>query len=158
PNRAEAMQKIAEQQKEREQQMKEVLGDEKFAQLQDYNQTVGERMMLEQFGRDVEVTPEQKEQLLGIVLEEKKNMQINLGAEALNANKDPQSVISSPELMEKMLTQQKQVNERVLERASTVLTADQVRKLGPLLDSQIEMQRAGAKMAQQMFGGSGNAE
>jgi hypothetical protein len=111
---------------------------------------MGERVWLDQFGKDVEISPDQKEQLLAIVLEEKKNAQINRGAQ-LGTGKELQNVLGSPELMERMIAQQEEVNTRVLERAGNVLTADQVRKLEPLLKSQLDMQRAGAKMARQMF-------
>jgi hypothetical protein len=148
-DRAEAMKKIAEEQKQRQEQIKELLGDEKHAQFEQYSQTMGERVWLEQFGKDVEISPEQKEQLLGIVLEEKKNAQINAGA--LVKDKDLQNVLGSPEMMERMIAQQEEINTRVLERAGNVLTAEQIRKLEPVLKSQLEMQRAGAKMARQML-------
>ncbi len=150
-NRAEAMQKLGDDQKQRQDQIKQLIGDEKYAQFQDYNQTVGERMMLDQMGGDVALSPEQKDQLLGIVLEEKKNSQINNSGDPTTSSKDFQNVIGSPEAMDKLLAQQKQVNERVLERSGTILTPDQIRKLEPILNSQLEMQAAGAKMARQMF-------
>ena len=45
-DRVEAMKKIGEEQKQRQEQMKELLGDEKYSQFEQYNQTMGERMML----------------------------------------------------------------------------------------------------------------
>ncbi len=150
-DRAEAMKKIAADQKQRQGEIKDLLGEEKYAQFEQYSQTMGERMMLEQFGKDVEISPDQKEQLLAIVLEEKKNAQINTGAQLAKENMDIQNVIASPEAMERMIAQQEQVNDRVLERAGNILTAEQVRKLEPVLKSQLDMQRAGAKMARQMF-------
>jgi len=157
-DRAEAMKKIAEEQKVRQGEIKDLLGEEKYAQFEQYSQTMGERMMLEQFGRDAEILPDQKEQLLAIVLEEKKNAQINAGAQLGSENKDFQNAIASPELMERLIAQQEQVNARVVERAGNVLSAKQVRKLEPLLKSQLDMQRAGAKMARQMFANPGAGE
>jgi hypothetical protein len=152
-DRAEAAQKLGAQQKDRDAQMKELLGDDKFAQLQQYNQTVGERAMLEQFGKGLDISADQKEQLLALMGEEKKNVQINTGL-TTNPNKDFQAVLGAPEMAEKLMAQQEQVNERVLERATQFLTPEQVQKLEPVLKSQLDMQRAGMKMAQQMFGNS----
>jgi hypothetical protein len=149
--RAEVMQQMAADQKEREQQMKDLLGEEKFAQYQNYNQTIGERMAIEQLGKEVEITPEQSEFLMAIIGEEKKNAQINMGVDLSNSGQNMQAVLGSPEITERFLQQQEQVTARVLERASQVLTPDQVRKLAPVLESQLEMQRAGVKMARQMF-------
>jgi hypothetical protein len=152
-DRAEAAQKMADEQKDRDAQMKELLGEDKFAQLQQYNQTVGERAMLEQFGKGLDISADEKEQLLALMGEEKKNIQINTGL-TTNPNKDFQAVLGSPEMADKLMAQQEQVNERVLERATQFLTPEQVQQLEPVLKSQIEMQRAGMKMAQQMFGNS----
>jgi hypothetical protein len=144
------MKKIAEEQKQRQEQIKELLGDDKYPQFEQYSQTMGERMMLDQFGKDVEISPDQKEQLLSIVLEEKKNAQINAGAQ-LGTGQDFQNVLGTPEMMERLIAQQQEVNTRVLERAGNILTAEQVRKLEPVLKSQLDMQRAGAQMARHMF-------
>jgi hypothetical protein len=151
-NRAEAMQKMGDAQKQLQDQIKGLLGDEKYTQFQQYSQTLGERMMLDQFGKDAEITPDQKEALLNIVLEERKNSQINNGESLTKSPEDLSKMLNSPDAMEKTIARQQQINERVIERAGNILTADQVRKLGPLLDSQLQMQRAGVKMAQEMFG------
>ena len=55
------------------------------------------------------------------------------------------------EMQEQMFAQQEEVNIRVLERAGQILTPEQSAKLGPLLQSQLEMQKAGMKMAREMF-------
>ena len=86
--------------------------------------------------------------------EEKQNAQINLGGDTQTQKADNiQAVLGSPEAAEKMITQQEVANARVLERASQVLTPEQLGKLEPVLKNQVEMQRAGMKMARQMFGG-----
>lgn len=157
-NRAEAARKLADEHKKRKQELKELLGDEKFATYQEYNQTAGERMMLDQFGRQAEITPEQSEQLLAIILDEKKNFQINQGTQPSDPSKDWQKLLVSDEMKEKFLTQQEQINARVVERAGQVLTPEQLRKFEPILKNQIEMQRAGMKMARQMFGGANSEQ
>lgn len=150
-NRTEIAAKLAEDQKARDEQIHQLLGDDKYNQYQDYQQTLGERMLLEQLGGDLALNPDQKTQLLNIMREEKKNIQINTGGELAGAGRDPQAILGSQEAMDKILAQQEQVNARVLERSGQVLSPDQVRKLEPVLKSQIDMQRAGVKMAREMF-------
>jgi hypothetical protein len=150
--RAKVAKELAEKRAANEEKMKELLGEDKFAQYQDYNQTLGERMMLDQFARNAEVSPEQNEQLLAIMREEKKNVQINLGNPAADPTQDWQAMLGSDEATAKLFAQQEEVNNRVLERAAQVLTPEQMKKFGPVLQSQLEMQKAGLKMARQMFG------
>jgi hypothetical protein len=157
-DRTKMAQELAEKQKSNEESIKEVLGEDKFAQYEDYNQTIGERMMLEQFGRSVETTPEQTEQLLAIMREEKKNVQINLGSPTQGASQDWQAVLGSDEATSKIFAQQEEVNARVLERASQVLTPEQMQKFGPVLNNQLMMQKAGLEMARKMFGGDAKSE
>ncbi|HTG43894.1 MAG TPA: hypothetical protein VK633_05120 [Verrucomicrobiae bacterium] len=152
-DKAEIAKKLGEEHRAREGQLKEILGEEKFAQYQEYNQTVGERMMLDQFGKQAEISPDQNEQLLAIMREEKKNIQINQGTPAFDPNQDFQSIIQSPDAAEKLFSQQEQVNARVLERAGQVLTPEQMQKFEPIMKNQLNMQKAGLKMARQMFGG-----
>jgi hypothetical protein len=155
--RSKIAQELAEKNKQNQEQLKEMLGEEKYAQYQAYNQTLSERMMLEQFGKDVALSPEQNEQLLGIIREEKNNVQINRGSDPVDPTKDWQKMLSSGEAAERMYAEQEEVNSRVIERAGQMLTPEQLQKLGPLLKSQIEMQKAGMKMAQQMLGGDGTS-
>ncbi|MGZ8939012.1 MAG: hypothetical protein ACXW32_07365 [Limisphaerales bacterium] len=153
-DRAKVAQDLAAKRTENEEQIKELLGEEKFAEYQDYNQTMGERMMLDQFARSTEISPEQNNQLLAIMREEKKNVQINVGNQVPDPTQDWQAVLGSEEATQKLFAQQEEVNQRVLERAGQVLTPEQLEKFAPVLKSQIEMQKAGLNMARQMFGGN----
>jgi hypothetical protein len=85
--------------------------------------------------------------------EEKKNVQINTGQDFTKIE-NAQAAIGSPEMAQRLFDQQQRVNTRVLERAGEVLTPEQVQKLEPVLKSQLDMQRAGMKMAREMFGGA----
>ena len=151
--RAKVAQELAAKRAEKEEEMKELLGEEKFAEYQNYNQTLGERMMLEQFGRTADITQQQSDQLLAIMQEEKKNVQMNLGAQPADPNQDWQAILGSDEATAKLFLQQEEVNNRTLERAAQVLTPEQYEKFAPVLKNQLEMQKAGLRMARQMFGG-----
>lgn len=151
-DRTKVAQELAEKRKENEKEIEELLGEEKYGRYQDYTATLGERMMLEQFARGAEISPEQNEQLLAIMREEKKNVQINMG-QPTDGTQDWQAMLGSDEVTQRFFEQQEEVNQRVLERASQVLTPEQLQKFEPVLKSQAEMQRAGMNMARQMFGG-----
>jgi hypothetical protein len=99
----------------------------------------------------VELSQEQNQQLIGIIKEEKKNVQINRGAPPFDPTKDWQQVLQSGEAAEQLFSQQEEVNNRVLERAGQVLTPEQLEKFGPMLKNQLEMQKAGMRMAREMF-------
>jgi hypothetical protein len=151
-DRAKVAQELAAKRAEKDEEIKKLLGEEKFEEYQNYNQTLGERMMLEQFGRSAEISPEQNNQLLAIMQEEKKNVQINLGTQQADPTQDWQAVLGSDEATQRLFMQQEEVNNRVMERAAQVLTPEQLEKFGPVLKSQLDMQKAGLKMAREMFG------
>jgi hypothetical protein len=150
-DRTKVAKEIAEKNQKNQEQIKELLGDEKYAQFQDYNLTLPERMMLDQLGKQTDISPEQNQQLLAIFKEEKKNVQINRGTPAADPTKDWQQLLQTGEAAEQMFAQQEEANNRVLERAGQVLTPEQLEKFGPLLKSQIDMQKAGMRMAREMF-------
>lgn len=152
--RAKVAKELAEKHKKNQEQIKELLGDDKYAQYEDYNQTIGERMMLDQFGKQTEISTEQNDQLLAIMREEKKNAQINRGTDTVDPNRDWQKLLESGEAAEQLISQQEEVNSKVMERAAQVLSPAQMEKFAPVLKSQLEMQVAGMKMARQMFGGA----
>jgi hypothetical protein len=154
-DRNKVSQELATKRKEQEEKIKEVLGEEKFNQYQDYNQTIGERMMLEQFARGTDISTEQNEQILAIMREEKKNVEINLG-NPTDPNQNWQAVLASDEAMQRIFSQQQEVNQRVIERAGQLLTQEQIQKLEQALKDQQAMQEASLKMARQMFS-SGDA-
>ncbi|HEX7863227.1 MAG TPA: hypothetical protein VF773_23060 [Verrucomicrobiae bacterium] len=157
-DRTKVAQELAEKTKAKEEQLKELLGEEKFAQYQEYNQTIGERMMLEQFARGAELSPDQNEQLLAMIREEKRNVQADFGGQQFDPTKDWQEMVNSEEVMQRFYSQQEEVNERVLQRAAELLTPEQIKKLGPVLKNQIEMQKAGMNMAKQMLKSSGGQD
>ena len=154
-DRTKVAQELAEKNKAKEEELKKLLGEENFAQYQDYNQTIGERMMLEQFSRGADLTPDQNEQLLALIREEKGNVQADFGGQQMDPTKDWQEMINSEETLQRFFAQQEEVNKRVLQRAADLLTPEQIQKLGPVLKNQIEMQKAGMNMAKQMFNSNG---
>jgi hypothetical protein len=150
--RAELGKKMAEEQKQKEAQIQEFLGDEKFQQYKDYMGTMAERMVLDQFAKQTALKPEQMDQLLAAMKEEKENVQINQPISTdFGGNADFQKLAGSDEFIQKQMEQQEQINQNVLERARQILTPEQYTKFESQLKSQLAMQQLGLKMARKMM-------
>lgn len=151
----EAMKELAESGKQMEDQIKSVLGEDRYGKYQDYTTTMGERMLLNQFGQTANLKPEQNEALLQLMLEEKKAaMVINPGA--IPDNNDPAQglkLLEAGESAEKFLKQQEEINSRVLERAQSILSPEQLQSFASFQTNQLNMQRFGLRMAKTMFQG-----
>lgn len=139
-------------------QVANVLGAEGYAKFQDYERTLGDRMLLRQYtdqfaARGTPLADAQQKQLLSIMGEER----MKLPASPLDpGSNDPAAqmkAMRSGEMMEKQLENQKQINARVLARASTVLSPEQVNALRTSQEQMLEMQQMGMKMSREMFGG-----
>jgi hypothetical protein len=137
-------QSVSAQQKESEEQIKSFLGEERFAQYQEYQKTIGERMQLDQLrqqmdGSGTPVQDEQLKQLLALMKEERERVPPPFsGSEA--AAGDLEKMLSG-DFMEKQMAWQEEINRRVLERAYEESQTQQ-----------LNMQKLGAKMTKQLFG------
>lgn len=142
-------------QAESEELIKGLLGDEKFAEFNEYKKTMGERMILEQFKQQLDGTAgalkdDQFKQLLVMMHEERSKTPAAITPE------DPPDPANferqlSPEFMEKQFLAQEEVNRRVLERAGTVLSAEQLKTYGEFQTQQINMGRMSMKMTREFF-------
>lgn len=149
-NRTEQIQALAETQKTQQQKIKDFLGEENYQKYQDYNQTVGERLMLSQFGQQARLEPNQMEDLLQIVAEEKRAAQAANPALG-DPNENWAQYMENPQLMDELFAQQETVNSHVLERARGLLEPDQFQAYAAFQTNQLNMQRMGLKMAQKMM-------
>ena len=150
-------QSVQAQQKESEEQLKALLGEERFTQYQEYQKTVGDRMQLDQLRRQMEtagtpVQDEQLQQLLALTKEERERVPAPFPQDAQGAAANMERMVSG-EFMEKQMAWQEEINRRVLERATTVLTPDQLKAYEQFQTQQINMQKLGLKMMKGMFGG-----
>jgi len=161
-NRAATMEKVTQQQKESEEEMKAFLGEERFAQYREYNESMGDRMALQQFKQQMmNATPlrdDQEFQLQRMMKEEAKNIP-PAGADA-NESLEMRSwsVMVSEEAMDKHFKRQEEINQRVLERARTVLSEEQLAHFGKFQENQVNMQKVGLNMARKMMGPAKQAE
>ncbi|MEP6662365.1 MAG: hypothetical protein ABJC04_01760 [Verrucomicrobiota bacterium] len=142
---------FAEDKKSFENDVKDLLGDENFSQYQDYTKSLPDRMALtqlkSQFG-DNPLTESQSTQLLALMKEERQRPLA--GGEAINPEK--LDMMASDEAMEKYLHQQEEINQRVLERSTQLLSPEQMGIMSTSLSNNLAMQRMGMSMAKTMFG------
>jgi hypothetical protein len=157
-NRTELTTKMGEQQKAFDQEVKALLGDSRYAQYQDYQQTAGERMQLNAYkqqtaGSDHPLTDQQTEQLLGFMKEEKQNVAASTGQELSSTGQNAANLpgMLSGDKLEAFLDGQTQANQRVYDRAKDVLSPDQLAAFGKFQTNQLQMIRLGMSMANKMF-------
>jgi hypothetical protein len=157
---ADAMKAMTAQQSAIQDQVKALLGDTRYAEFQDYSGSIGQRMVLNQFSQQMAsgqapLTDTQNQQLLQIMADESKNAPNPLGSGNPNAVADPTALqaMMTEDGINQLLQQMEAVNQRVLDRAGTVLTADQLQAFADFQAAQTQMQRAGLTMASRMLNG-----
>ncbi len=138
--------------------LKELLGPEKKAKLDEFERGIGDRMALQQYqgsfasaGQPLDDT--QRAGLLQIMKEER----MKTPAGPLDpGNKDvaaAMKAMQSGDALEKSLATQRQLQQRVFDRAHTVLTPDQMNAFETAQKAQLQMQEMGVKMGKAMLGG-----
>src|SRR6266568_6071934 len=156
PDKAAAVTELSQERDESEDQLKAFLGEARYAQYKDYTATMAERMELDQFSRQLAssenpLTDEQTKQLLEIMKAEKKSIPEAFAGISMTSDGDWQSMFSEEQL-EKSFKQQEESNQRIVQRASAVLSPEQLQSLSSFQSSQLQMQRFGVTVAVKMFG------
>src|ERR1035437_7515936 len=156
-NRTEALSALTANQKSMDEQIKTFLGDDRYAQYKDYQETVGERTLLNQFklqaGSDYNLNDQQTEAMLSFMKEEQKSVAASTGLPLGDTDKDPaklQSLLSGNKVDE-LIAAQDTVGQRVYERARTILSPDQLDTWGKYQTNRMQMMRVGMNMAKKMF-------
>ena len=156
-NRTEMLATLTAEQKDFEEQLRGVLGETRYAQYQDYQQTVGERTQLSQFRQQTAgenaLTDRQTDQLLAFMKEEKQAVAAATGQPAPGAGQNVENMqaMFSGEGTEKLLQSQETVNQRVYERAREVLSAEQLGAFGKFQTNQLQLMRMGMSMARKFM-------
>ncbi len=152
---AAAKQSVADAKKQSEADIKALLGEQRYAQYEDYQKNVGERMQLDQLktqlaGENAPLRDEQTAQLLQIMKEEKLALPPAIPADQ---SEMPDKDTFTPQKMDEQLKWMDQYNARVADRAKSVLTPEQFINYQKFQEQQASMQKLGMQMARQMFGG-----
>lgn len=156
-NRAEMLATVTAEQKAFEEELRQFLGETRYAQFQEYQQTVGERAQLSQLRQRLTgenaLSDAQAEQLLALMKEEKKSVAAELGQAFPSPGQDAANMeaMFSEEGVEKLLRAQETVNQRVLERARGVLSEAQLSAFAAFQTNQLQLMRMGMNMARRFM-------
>ena len=141
-----------------EEKLKALLGPEKKSKLDEYDRTLGDRMALQQYsgsfsaaGQPLDDT--QRTGLLQIMKEERLKTPagpLDPGSKDMAA---AMKAMQSGDALNKSLATQRDLQQRVMARAHTVLTPDQMNAFAEAQKAQLQMQEMGVKMGRAMFGG-----
>ena len=152
---ADATKQIADAKKQTNADIKELLGDERYVQFEDYQKTMSERMQLDQFktqltGENLALRDEQSAQMMQIMKEEKAAVPPAIPDDQTQA---PKKENFTSEKLDQQLKWMDDYNRRVLDRAGQVLSPEQLTKYQSFQEQQASMQKLGLQMVRSMFGG-----
>ncbi len=139
-------------------QIKQTIGDSGYAQLDAWDKSAGDRMMLTMFkGQLGDTAPslstDQEGQLLQAMSEERQKFKFTTDfSNQNNFNGDIASMFTEDKINQ-FATESGQLMQNYLSRAQSILSPDQYQAFQNSLNSQQQMTAAGLKMALQMFGG-----
>ncbi len=155
-NRTEVFNNLTAEQKSFDEQIKAFLGDARYAQYKDYQETVSERTLLNQFkmqaGSDYNLTEPQTEALLAFMKEEKKNVAKATGLPVEEGQESARfQALTSDAKVSEMLQAQQTIGQRVYERARTILSPEQLDTLARFQTNQMQMMRMGMSMVKKTF-------
>lgn len=153
--KADVIQQLSQQHDDAEEQLKAFLGEARYAQYKDYAGTLTERMQLSQFNQQLgstqnSLTDQQTSQLLEIMKAENQATPGRAEWEGWTGKGDWGAMFTD-EQVDRMLKQTEEANQRILQRAASVLTPEQLQSFGSFQSVQLQMQRMGMTMAAKMF-------
>jgi hypothetical protein len=156
-NRAAMFSGMADEQKNLDQELKNLLGDTGFKQYQDYQQTVGERTQLNQFKQqlatDNPLSDQQTDALLALMKDEKKKIATTAGLDSPGKNQDQAKLeaMLSDDQTGKLMQSQETINQNVFQRARDFLSPEQLDAFGKFQTNQLGMMRMGMSMARKFL-------
>ena len=153
----EAGKQITDAKKQTDEEIKALLGDERFVQYQEYQKSVGERMQLDQLknqmaAENMPLKDEQTAQLLQVMKDAKAAAPPPISDDQTQV---PKKETFTAENLDKQLKWMDDYNQRVRESiaARQILTPEQLKQYQTFQEQQTSMQKLGLNMAKQMFGG-----
>jgi hypothetical protein len=152
-NRAETLKALNAAQQEADEQVRQFLGESRYDLYKDYQQTLGERAQLNQLkqqmaGGENPLTDQQLEQLLVLMKEEKENVAAATGQPLPGTGHDEANLqaMFSGDQMENLVQAFGTVHQRTYQRASGMLSPDQLMVFGRFQTNQLQAMRMGMKL------------
>lgn len=161
-DKAQAAQEIKEKEEQMSANLKELLGEERFAQYEDYKKSMGERMQLDEFRKQMEdgdsrLGDDQMRSLMLVMREERERVPPVVTDNNGESTTDLARLFTG-DTLERQAQWQEDFNRRVLERAGQVLTPQQLKEFDEFQSQQINLQRVGLRMAREMFKSGGDSQ
>ncbi len=131
-----------------------------FAEWEFYEKTMGERMMLSQMDQSLStsddvMSDETYRALLGMMHDEKQNYDFTTDLhDEKNTDMSPERF--SKENLQNFSNDMNALNNRIIEKARSMLSPEQLKAFEEAIKATMEMQEAQLEMAGQMFGGKQN--
>jgi phage terminase small subunit len=156
---AQARADFAQAKKETDAQVKDLLGEERYATYQDYQKNITERMQLDQLktrleGAQMPLEEAQLAQLLKLMKDEKAKVPPAIPTDP-NLSPAETKALMTADNLDKQVQWMEDYNKRVLDGAAGLLTPDQLKQFREMQEQQASMQKMGLKMAKEMFGQQG---
>jgi len=147
--------KLSDLQKQADDAIRSLLGEERYGVYEDYQATIGERMIIKQLNdqlaaKSMALDEAQREELITLMVEER------VAAKLPSAEQQQQEWaggLPSDAKMDQLFSSQEAVNRSIQERAVEMLSSEQSAELQRFLENQIKMQRIGIQMMKSMMGG-----
>jgi len=135
-------------------QIKALLGEDGHKKFDAYEQSMGDRIALDQIQRQLSAAgtalePPQQKSLLEIMTEERKRSSVPSATTANPA--EANKLMRDDAAVDQWLVSQQAMNRRVLDRTRTLLSADQFAAFETAQKSFLDMQKMGVQMSREMF-------
>jgi hypothetical protein len=135
-------------------QIKALIGEDGFKKFGEYEQSIGDRMALDQMQRQLSAAgtalePAQQKMVLEIMKEER--ARTKTPSATTSDQSEAAKVMQDDTSVDKWLVSQQEMNRRVLDRARGVLNADQFVAFEAAQKSFLDMQKMGVQMGREMF-------
>lgn len=147
-----AAQRMADDSKAFNEQLKSVLGDARATQFQNYEKTLGDRIVMQQFSQQLSATStplsaDQNTGLMQVIADERTHMPAAPFQPGSTKGLD-----MSDDQMRQFFQSQEDLNARVRARAVSILNPAQMQAFEAFQKQQLDLQKMGISMAKQMFG------
>ena len=150
-NRANLVQQVKATSDAGDAQIKAFLGDDKFAQLQTYEKSIGERMAVGDFKDQLGTGPNalndaQEQQLIQVMTEERQNSKFTTDFSDESKFTDEFVSLVTEDKMKGYLQELSQLDQQYLMRARGILSPDQLAEFEKYLNTQQRLQTAGMQI------------
>jgi hypothetical protein len=142
--------------------IKDFLGGDNYAEFQEYQKTLGERMSVsgfkDQLSATMPMTSVQEQELIQAMTQERQGFKFTTDFNDKSKFSGDYASMFDEDRIGKYFDELDKLNQQYLSRAQGILSADQLAAFSKYLASQEAMQKAGMQMAAKILGGKKAAE